>query len=53
MPKLTGCPGTLIDLDDVNATTQTLSGVEMLKQKFAYFAKLKSLDEIEKEREKK
>ena len=54
MPKLTGSPGTFIDLDDTNTTVpQRLSGVEMLKERFTYFAKLKSLEEMEKDREKK
>ncbi|CAH0728353.1 unnamed protein product, partial [Brenthis ino] len=52
-PKLTGCPGTLIDLDDNDEAPRKLSGIELLKERFAYFANLKSLEDMEKDREKK
>ncbi|XP_047536667.1 claspin [Vanessa atalanta] len=53
-PKLDGCPGSLINLDDSDASEpHRLSGVEILKERFTYFAKLNSLEEKEKDREKK
>ncbi|XP_013170720.1 PREDICTED: claspin homolog [Papilio xuthus] len=52
-PKLTGAPGMVIDLEDNSLSESKLSGVEQLKEKFKYFARLKSLEEQEKDREKK
>ncbi|XP_026494272.2 claspin [Vanessa tameamea] len=53
-PKLDGCPGSLINLDDSDPSEpHRLSGVEILKERFTYFAKLNSLEEKEKDREKK
>ncbi|XP_046971688.1 claspin-like [Vanessa cardui] len=53
-PKLAGCPGSLINLDESDPSEpQRLSGVEILKERFTYFAKLNSLEEKEKDREKK
>ncbi|KPJ18161.1 Claspin [Papilio machaon] len=52
-PKLTGAPGMVIDLEDNSVTVNKLSGVEQLKERFKYFARLKSLEEQEKDREKK
>lgn len=52
-PKLTGAPGMVIDLDDNTLSESKLSGVEQLKERFKYFARLKSLEEQEKDREKK
>lgn len=51
-PKLTGAPGMVIDLDDGDPTIpKKLSGVELLKERFTYFAKLKTPEEAERERE--
>lgn len=50
-PKLTGAPGMVIDLED-SETAPRKSGVELLKERFIYFSKLKSPEEIEREREK-
>ncbi|XP_050353834.1 claspin [Nymphalis io] len=53
-PKLTGCPGSFINLDDGDPSeSRRLSGVEILKERFTYFAKLNSLEEMDKDREKK
>ncbi|CAG4953690.1 unnamed protein product [Parnassius apollo] len=56
-PKLTGTPGMVIDLDRETTISlgndKKLSGVELLKERFKYFAKLKSLEDQEKDREKK
>ncbi|CAG9565428.1 unnamed protein product [Danaus chrysippus] len=53
IPKLTGGPGTLIDLDNEDSGSRKLSGVELLKERFSFFAKIKTLEDIEKDREKK
>ncbi|XP_032521106.2 claspin-like [Danaus plexippus] len=53
IPKLTGGPGTLIDLDNEDTASRKLSGVELLKERFSFFAKIKTLEDIEKDREKK
>ncbi|CAK1583614.1 unnamed protein product [Parnassius mnemosyne] len=56
-PKLTGTPGMVIDLDRETTISlgsdKKLSGVELLKERFKYFSKLKSLEDQEKDREKK
>ncbi|XP_068619307.1 claspin-like [Battus philenor] len=52
-PKLTGAPGMFIDLDNTTNSEKKLSGVELLKERFKYFARLKSLEDQEREREKK
>ncbi|CAH2094447.1 unnamed protein product [Euphydryas editha] len=53
-PKLTGCPGSFINLDDSDPSApRKLSGVEMLKERFTYFAKLNSLEENVKDKDKK
>ncbi|XP_072929924.1 uncharacterized protein [Epargyreus clarus] len=53
-PKLTGAPGTFIDLDDDSSNSQKkLTGVELLKERYTYFAKLQSKEDMEKDREKK
>lgn len=53
-PKLTGAPGMVIDLDGTDpAATKKLSGLELLKKRFTYFAKLKSPEELEREKEKR
>lgn len=42
----------VIDLDDGDPTIpKKLSGVELLKERFTYFAKLKTPEEAERERE--
>ncbi|XP_048486027.1 claspin isoform X1 [Plutella xylostella] len=46
-PKLTGAPGMVIDLDGSSAASRKVSGVELLKQRFTYFNKLKTAKEIE------
>ncbi|XP_075983117.1 uncharacterized protein LOC142981239 [Anticarsia gemmatalis] len=51
-PKLTGGPGMVIDLGMDPIITKK-SGVELLKERFTYFAKLKTPEELEREREKK
>lgn len=51
-PKLIGTPGMVINLDDDEPIPKR-SGMELLKEKFAYFSKLKTPDELEREREKK
>ncbi|KAM3962477.1 uncharacterized protein ACR2FA_003380 [Aphomia sociella] len=54
MPKLTGAPGMVIDLDNTNILEpKKLSGVELLKERFTYFAKLKTPDQLEREKEKR
>lgn len=53
-PKLTGAPGMVIDLDNLDSfAPKQLSGVDLLKERFSFFAKLKSLEDMEKDREKK
>uniref|UniRef100_A0A2A4K416 Claspin n=1 Tax=Heliothis virescens TaxID=7102 RepID=A0A2A4K416_HELVI len=52
-PKLTGAPGMVIDLDGGGFMPKKLSGVELLKERFTYFARLKTPEEIEREKEKK
>lgn len=53
-PKLTGRPGMLIDLDGTEPCgPKKLTGVELLKERFTYFARLKTPEELEREREKK
>lgn len=49
-PKLTGCPGTVIDLDSGDVK---LTGVELLKQRFLIHSAMKTPEEKEREREKK
>lgn len=51
-PKLTGAAGMVIDFDD-SETPKKLTGLELLKDRFTYFAKLKTPDELEREREKR
>lgn len=53
-PKLVGAPGMVIELD-INDTQseKKLTGVELLKERFLYFSRIKSLEEKEKDREKK
>ncbi|XP_063627910.1 claspin-like [Cydia splendana] len=51
-PKLTGAPGMVIDLDGSNPVVpRKLTGVELLKERFSYFSKLKTPEEKERERE--
>lgn len=51
-PKLMGAPGMVIDLDGSNPIgPRKLTGVELLKERFTYFAKLKTPEEKERERE--
>ncbi|CAB3245905.1 unnamed protein product [Arctia plantaginis] len=50
-PKLAGAPGMVIDLDGTNSKPK-LSGVELLKERFIYFSKLKTTEELEREKEK-
>ncbi|KAJ2944755.1 hypothetical protein O0L34_g1643 [Tuta absoluta] len=53
-PKLTGAPGMVIDLDGTDPTVpKKLSGVELLKERFVYFNKLKTPEEQERERERR
>ncbi|RVE47490.1 hypothetical protein evm_007901 [Chilo suppressalis] len=53
-PKLMGAPGMLIDLDGSDATVpKKLTGVELLKERFCFFAKLKTPEELERERERR
>lgn len=51
-PKLAGAPGMVIDLDGINSKP-TLSGVELLKERFIYFSKLKTPEELEREKDKR
>ncbi|XP_052756719.1 claspin [Galleria mellonella] len=54
MPKLTGAPGMVIDLDATDPfAVNKPSGVELLKERFTYFAKLKTPEELEREKEKR
>lgn len=48
-----GAPGMVIDLDGTDAFAPKKSGVELLKERFTYFAKLKTPEELERENEKK
>lgn len=52
-PKLTGRPGMVIDLDGTGTGSKKLTGVELLKERFTYFATLKTPEELERDREKK
>lgn len=53
-PTLTGRPGMVIDLDGTDlCVPKKLTGVELLKERFTYFAKLKTPEELEREREKR
>lgn len=53
-PKLTGAPGMLIDLDGTDPVApKKLTGVELLKERFTFFSKLRTPEEMEREREKK
>lgn len=53
-PKLTGRPGMVIDLDGTDpCVPRKLTGVELLKERFTYFARLKTSEELEREREKR
>ncbi|XP_045776541.1 claspin-like [Maniola jurtina] len=53
-PKLMGAPGMVIDLDSTDPLApKQLTGVDLLKERYTYFAKLKSLEDMEKDREKK
>ncbi|KAJ0173653.1 hypothetical protein K1T71_010802 [Dendrolimus kikuchii] len=53
-PKLTGAPGTIIHLDGTDSiTSRKLTGVELLKERFSYFARIKTPEELEREKEKK
>lgn len=51
-PKLTGAPGMVIDLDGGSVMSKK-TGVELLKERFTYFAKLKTPEELEREKEKR
>lgn len=48
-----GAPGMVIDLDGGDIMPKKLSGVELLKERFTYFSKLKTPEELEREKEKK
>lgn len=51
-PKLTGAPGMVIDLDGSNPIgPRKLTGVELLKERFTFFSKLKTPEEKERDRE--
>ncbi|CAF4869032.1 unnamed protein product [Pieris macdunnoughi] len=52
-PKLMGAPGMVISLDDDDDSTGKPTGVELLKERFTYFAKLQNQEDMEKDREKK
>lgn len=53
-PKLTGAPGMVIDLDGTDPIApKKLTGVELLKERFTFFAKLKTPEEMERERERR
>nr|XP_034834219.1 claspin-like [Maniola hyperantus] len=53
-PKLTGAPGMVIDLDSTDPlASKQLTGVDLLKERFTYFAKLNLFEDMEKDREKK
>ncbi|GBP04000.1 Claspin [Eumeta japonica] len=53
-PKLRGAPGMVINLDgDEPIVSTKMSGIELLKQRFQYFAKIKTPEDLEKEKEKK
>ncbi|XP_053613845.1 claspin-like [Plodia interpunctella] len=53
-PKLTGAPGMVIDLDGTDTLAQKkVTGLELLKERFTYFAKLKTPEELEREKEKR
>ncbi|CAH4036916.1 unnamed protein product [Pieris brassicae] len=52
-PKLTGAPGMVISLDDDDDSTGKPTGIELLKERFTYFAKLQNQEDMEKDREKK
>lgn len=47
-----GAPGMVIDLDG-GALVSKKTGVELLKERFTYFARLKTPEELEREKEKK
>ncbi|CAK1553919.1 unnamed protein product [Leptosia nina] len=51
IPKLTGAAGMVISLDDEEPILKP-SGVELLKERFTYFAKLQNQEDIKKDREK-
>lgn len=51
-PTLMGAPGMVIDLDGGTCIPKK-TGVELLKERFSYFARLKTPEEIEREKEKK
>ncbi|XP_059053446.1 claspin-like [Achroia grisella] len=53
MPKLTGAPGMVIDFDASDTFVTNKSGVELLKERFTYFAKLKTPEELEREKERR
>ncbi|XP_028166163.1 claspin-like [Ostrinia furnacalis] len=52
-PKLTGAPGMVIDLDGTDPKAPRKSGVQLLKERFTFFSKLKTPEEMEREREKR
>lgn len=53
-PTITGRPGMMIDLDGTDpCVPKKLTGVELLKERFIYFTKLKTPEELERDREKK
>lgn len=53
-PKLIGRPGMVIDLDGTDPyVPKKLTGVELLKERFTYFAGLKTPEELEREKEKR
>ncbi|KAL4715938.1 hypothetical protein ACJJTC_013238 [Scirpophaga incertulas] len=53
-PKLTGTPGMIIDLHESDPVVpKKLSGVELLKERFTFFAKLKTPEEMNREKEKR
>lgn len=51
-PKIIGAPGMVIDLDGGAFVPKKLSGVELLKERFTYFSKLKTPEELERDKEK-
>ncbi|XP_041968872.1 claspin-like [Aricia agestis] len=48
-PTLTGSPGMFINLESDDQST-VLTGVDLLKERFTYFSKLKTAEEMEKNR---
>lgn len=48
-----GAPGMVIDLEMNDNTETPKSGVELLKERYTYFAKIKTPEELERERERR